>query len=157
MQFWLYAWKWMWKWCDIKPSMVTHTRNSCSAFTHPKCTHPAVNTHTHTPWTHTRSSGQPFMLRCLGGSWGFGALHKGTSSWYWRWREHWTFTPPTDTIASLYLCVYINCELRSSFEGVGGGGLICSQNWEFVTRNWPIGKPLPSNIDEPIAVEYQLH
>ncbi len=29
--------------------------------THPKCTHTAVNTHT--PWTHTRSSGQPFMLR----------------------------------------------------------------------------------------------
>ncbi len=30
-------------------------RNLCSAFTHPKCTH--------TPWTHTRSSGQPFMLQ----------------------------------------------------------------------------------------------
>ncbi len=37
--------------------------------THPKCTHTAVNTHT--PWTHTRSSGQPFMLRCPGSSWGF--------------------------------------------------------------------------------------
>ncbi len=45
--------------------------------THPKCTHTAVNTHT--PWTHTRSSGQPFMLRCPGSSWGFGALLKGTS------------------------------------------------------------------------------
>ncbi len=33
-------------------------------FTHPKCTHTAVNTHT--PWTHTRSSGQPFMLRLPG-------------------------------------------------------------------------------------------
>ncbi len=44
---------------------------------HPKCTHTAVNTHT--PWTHTRSSGQPFMLRCPGSSWGFGALFKGTS------------------------------------------------------------------------------
>ncbi len=29
------------------PSMVTHTQNLCSAFTHPKCTHTAVNTHTH--------------------------------------------------------------------------------------------------------------
>ncbi len=48
-----------------------HTRNLCSAFTHPKCTH--------TPWTHTRSSGQPFMLRCPGSSWGFGALLKSTS------------------------------------------------------------------------------
>ncbi len=45
--------------------------------THPKCTHTAVNTHT--PWTHTRSSGQPFMLRRPGSSWGFGALLKGTS------------------------------------------------------------------------------
>ncbi len=23
-------------------------------------------------------------------------------------------------------------------------------------HNWPIGKPLPSNADEPMAVEYQL-
>ncbi len=45
--------------------------------THPKCTHTAVNTHT--PWTHTRSSGQP-VLRRLGSSWGFGALLKGLTS-----------------------------------------------------------------------------
>ncbi len=44
---------------------------------HPKCTHTALNTHT--PWTRTWSSGQPFMLRCPGSSWGFGALLKGTS------------------------------------------------------------------------------
>ncbi len=44
---------------------------------HPKCTHTEVNTHT--PWTHTRSSGQPFMLRHPGSSWGFGDLLKGTS------------------------------------------------------------------------------
>ncbi len=40
--------------------------------THPKCTHTAVN-------THTVNSGQPFMLRRPGSSWGFGALLKGTS------------------------------------------------------------------------------
>ncbi len=78
--FWLYTVKsaqsW-YQWRDIQPSMLTHTRNSCSAFTHPKCTHTAVNTHT--PWTHTWSSGQPFMLRCPGSSCGFGALLKGTS------------------------------------------------------------------------------
>ncbi len=39
--------------------MVTHTRNSCSAFNPSKCTHTVVNTHTHIPWT------------------GFGALLKG--------------------------------------------------------------------------------
>ncbi len=46
--------------------------------THPKCTHTAVNTHTQ-QWTHTRSSGQPFMLRRPGSSWGFGVLLKSTS------------------------------------------------------------------------------
>ncbi len=57
--------------------MVTHTRNLHSAFNPSKCTHTAVNTHT--PWTHTRSSGQP-MLRCPWSSWGFGALLKGLTS-----------------------------------------------------------------------------
>ncbi len=33
----------------------------------------------HTLWTHTRSSGLPFMLRRPRSSWGFGALLKGTS------------------------------------------------------------------------------
>ncbi len=52
--------------------------------THP-CTHTqqwVVNKHTltHTPWTHTQSSGQPFMLRRPGSSWGFGALLKGLTS-----------------------------------------------------------------------------
>ncbi len=47
--------------------------------THPKCTHTAVNTDT--TWTHTWSSGQPFMLWRLGSSWQFGVLLKGTSSW----------------------------------------------------------------------------
>ncbi len=27
----------------------------------------------------------------------------------------------------------------------------------YKARNWPIDKPLQSNADEPIAVEYQLH
>ncbi len=58
-------------------SLVSHTRNLCSAFNPSKCTHTAVNTHT--PWTHTRSSGQPFMLWRPGSIWGFGALLKGTS------------------------------------------------------------------------------
>ncbi len=59
-----------------------------------KCTHTALNTHTVN--THTQSSGQPFMLRRPGSSWGFGALLKGTSSWYWSRRERCTFTD-TDT------------------------------------------------------------
>ncbi len=43
------------------------------------CNYPILGVHTHTSWTHTRSSGQPFMLRCPGSSWGLGALLKGTS------------------------------------------------------------------------------
>ncbi len=46
------------------------------------CIYPSkVHTHSseHTPWTHTRSSGQPFMLRRSGSIWGLGALLKGTS------------------------------------------------------------------------------
>ncbi len=50
-------------------------------FSHPKCTHTAVNTHTHTPWTHTRSSGQPFMLRRPGSSLVFGALINTFHCW----------------------------------------------------------------------------
>ncbi len=60
------------------PSMVTHTQNLCSAI-NPSKVRTHSSEHTHTPWTHTRSSGQPFMLRRPGSSWGFGALLKGTS------------------------------------------------------------------------------
>ncbi len=62
--------------------------------THPKCTHTAVNTHT--PWTHTRSSGQPFMLRRPGSSWGFGALLKPLGHDFLPWglgtRNNYTVT-----------------------------------------------------------------
>ncbi len=40
-----------WKWHNIQPSMVTHTRNSCSAFTHP-------STHTE-QWTDTHREHTP--------------------------------------------------------------------------------------------------
>ncbi len=43
---------WKWKWRDIQPSMVTHTRNSCSAFTHPSA-------HTHREHTHTHREHTP--------------------------------------------------------------------------------------------------
>ncbi len=42
------------------------------------CIYPILSAHTE-QWTHTRSSGQPFMLRRPGSSWGFGVLLKGTS------------------------------------------------------------------------------
>ncbi len=65
-----------WKWRDIR--MVTHTQNLCSAINPSKVsTHTAVSAHTHRE--HTRSSGQAFMQRHPGSSWGFCALLKGTS------------------------------------------------------------------------------
>ncbi len=71
----------MWKWkseSDVTCGQVWWPiLGICALYlTHLKCTHTAVNTHT--PRTHTRSSGQP-MLRRPGSSWGFGALLKGTS------------------------------------------------------------------------------
>ncbi len=42
-------------------------------------TQSSEHTHTHTLRTHTRSSGQPFMLRRPGSNWGFCALLKSTS------------------------------------------------------------------------------
>ncbi len=76
--------------CD---GMVTHTRNLCSAFNQSKM-------RTHTPWTHTRSSGQPFtvpgsQLRRWGTVGGSVPCSRALQSWYWGWREHCTFTPPT--------------------------------------------------------------
>ncbi len=52
-----------WEWSDI--------RNLCSAF------NPSFNCAHTQQWTHTRSSGQPFLLRHPGSSWGFGAFAQG--------------------------------------------------------------------------------
>ncbi len=71
--------KWKRKWCDIRPNMVTHTRNLCSAINPSKVhTHSSEHTHTvntHTPWTHTHpeqwaaiyaaAPGEQLGVRCL--------------------------------------------------------------------------------------------
>ncbi len=65
---------------DVLSSMVTHTRNWCSAFNPSKCTHTAVSSEHTQQWvvnTCTRSSGQP-LLQQPGSNWGFGALLKDT-------------------------------------------------------------------------------
>ncbi len=58
--------------------MVTHTRNSCSAF-NPSKVHTHSSEHTHTVNTQPGAVGSHFMLRRPGSSWGLGALLKGTS------------------------------------------------------------------------------
>ncbi len=77
-QYW-WGWIWKWKWYDIRPSMVTHNRNLCSAFTHPKCTHTTVNTHAVN--THPEHCGAR------------GAV--GGQSWYWGWSAVHSLPPAT--------------------------------------------------------------
>ncbi len=56
-------------------------------------THPSAHSQ---QWTHTRSSGQP----CCGARGAVGGSvpcsRVSPQSWYWGWREHLLFTPPTD-------------------------------------------------------------
>ncbi len=66
--------------------MLTHTLNLCSAFTHPRCTYTAVNTHTH---THTHCENTPGAVgsQCcaargaVGGS--VPCSRVSPQSWYW--------------------------------------------------------------------------
>ncbi len=50
---------------------------------------------THPKWTHTRSSGQP-CYSARGAVGGSVPCSRTPQSWYWRRREHWLFTPPTN-------------------------------------------------------------
>ncbi len=60
-------------------------RNLCSAFNPSKCTHTAVRSEqTHTPWTHTRSSGQPFLYCSKRGAVRSSVpCSRAPQSWYW--------------------------------------------------------------------------
>ncbi len=74
---------------DVLSSMVTHTRNWCSAFNPSKCTHTAVGSE-HTPGavgSHCSSA-----RGAVGGS---VPCSNAPQSWYWRWRECCSFTIPT--------------------------------------------------------------
>ncbi len=77
-----------WKWPDMWPSMVTHTRNQCSAFIPSK-----VHTHSseHTPG----AVGSHLCCDTRGTVGGSVSCSRAPQSWYWRWRERCTITPPT--------------------------------------------------------------
>ncbi len=89
-------------WTHTRSSEHTHT--AVNTHTHREHTPGAVNTHTqqwththssehtHTPWTHTRGSGQLFMLWRRGAVEGSVPCSRAPQSWYWGWRERWTFT-----------------------------------------------------------------
>ncbi len=77
---------------DIRPSMVTHTRNLCSAF------NPCAHTQ---QWTHTQREHTPGAVGshlCCGAQGAVGGsvpCSRAPQSWYWRWRLHCTFTLST--------------------------------------------------------------
>ncbi len=50
---------------------------------------------THPKWTHTRSSGQP-CYSARGAVGGLVPFSRTPQLWYWRRRECWLFTPPTN-------------------------------------------------------------
>ncbi len=68
------------KWSEVmtfRPSMVTHTRNLCSAI-NPSKVRTHSSEHTHTVNTHPEQLAAIYAAE-PGSSWGFGALLKGTS------------------------------------------------------------------------------
>ncbi len=84
-------WKWNWKWRDIRPSMVTHTRNLCSAFDPSK-----VHTHSseHTPG----AVGSHLCCGTWGAVGGSVPCSRAPQSWYWGWRESAVHSLPPPTI-----------------------------------------------------------
>ncbi len=85
---------WKRKWSDTQPSTVTHTRNSCSAFTHPSA-HTEQWTHTHTENTHPE---QWAAIYAAAPGEQLGVLvpcsRAPRSGGLWGWRERCTIHPP---------------------------------------------------------------
>ncbi len=71
---------WKWKWHDIRPSMVTHTRNLCSAF-NPSKVHTHSSEHTH------GAVGSHLCCGARGAVGGSVPCSRAPQSWYWGWRE----------------------------------------------------------------------
>ncbi len=98
------SFKWR-KWIDMWPSMVTHTRNLCSAI-NPSKVHIHSSEHTHTVNTHPEQWAAIYAA-APGSSWGFGALLKGTSVVVLK-VERALFTPP-----HLHSCRDLRLELAT--------------------------------------------
>ncbi len=85
--FWTERWwhtgRWKWKkWSDMWPIL-----GICALHLNPsKCTHTLVNTHK--PWTHTRSSGQPYCCGARGAVGGSVPCSRVSPQlWYWGWKR----------------------------------------------------------------------
>ncbi len=81
--------------CDVTwPSTMTHTLNSGSAFNPSKVHTQWTHTHTHREHTPAAVGSQCFGARgAVGGS---VPCSRAPQSWYWRWRDCCTLTPPTN-------------------------------------------------------------
>ncbi len=82
---------------SLKWSVVTHTRNLCSAFNPSKCTHTVSSeqTHTHSSEHTPGAVGSHLCCGARGAVGGSVSCSRAAQSWYWGWRERCTFTPPT--------------------------------------------------------------
>ncbi len=82
------------KWRDVRPSIVIHIQNLCSAFNPSKCIHTLVNTHTHRE--HTPGAVGSHIAAAPEGAVGGSCLAQGShlSRGIEGGSERWSFTPP---------------------------------------------------------------
>ncbi len=104
-------------------------------------THPSAHSQ---QWTHTRSSGQPYCgaRGAVGGS--VPCSRVSPQSWYWRWREHLLFTPPTDNPCRTW---------ESNLQPLG----YKSNSLTIRPRLPPLQSPLPLKDLSPSGFVYLLH
>ncbi len=91
-------------------------------------THPSAHSQ---QWTHTWSSGQPYCgaRGAVGGS--VPCSRVSPQSWYWRWREHLLFTPPTDNPCRTW-------ESNRQPLGYKSNSLTIRPRLPKATRNWTV-------------------
>ncbi len=130
--------QWMWKWCVA--NMVTHTRNSCSAFNPSKVhTHSSehTHTHTHTHCEHTpRAVGSHLCCSSRGAVVDSVPYSRAPQSWYWGWRERCT-SPAT----------------YNSFQPENRTRNLCITNLTV----WPLGHDFPISSSISNKLHWSLH
>ncbi len=79
---------------DMTWSSMVNPYSELSALhlSHPKCTHSSEHTHTVNTHSEQWAANAEAPGEQFGGS---VPCSREPRSWYWRWREHWLFTPPT--------------------------------------------------------------
>ncbi len=84
-----------WKWSEITYSQVWWPILIIRALHYPsKCTHTAVNTHTHIVNTHPEQWAAIYAAGAQGAVGGSVPCSRAPRRGYWMWRDRCTFTPP---------------------------------------------------------------